>query len=308
MPAQSIKVFVSYSRDDESLVAPVVRLLRVNTSYVFQDVDGIRPGKRWREEIARGIAEADLVVVFWCSHAWQSVAVSEEWSAAIEQKKDLLPLLLDATPLPQAMSEFQYIDFRGTVGENHCSGPPGTDRSMPSMSSEAPSPTRSLPSSATKHPARWLSVGGVAAALLVAVTFLVVRPVSQGPEVDPAPASPGQTSPPTVQPSQPPSIGHPSQKAQPPLPAPPPPPESTSTWLASVIELLLIGLALVAGTIWYFRKKRRPETSPGSRDVEIPPDLIPRPSSSWENTGMGWGIERQMASEIEAEIARRTST
>ena len=39
--------------------------------------------------------------------------------AAIEQEKDLLPLLLDATPLPSELGAFQWIDFRGTVGANH---------------------------------------------------------------------------------------------------------------------------------------------------------------------------------------------
>ena len=119
MPSQSTNVFVSYSHADASLVAPVVKLLRVNKSLVFQDVDDIQPGKRWRSEIAKGITKSHLVVVFWCNHASQSAEVSKEWKAAIEQEKDLLPLLLDATPLPSELGQFQWIDFRGTVGANH---------------------------------------------------------------------------------------------------------------------------------------------------------------------------------------------
>ena len=121
MPSQSINVFVSYSHADASLVAPVVKLLRVNKSLVFQDIDDIEPGKTWRSEIAKALAEAHLVVVFWCDHASRSNEVSKEWKAAVEQKKDLLPLLLDATPLPPELHEFQWIDFRGTVGANHSS-------------------------------------------------------------------------------------------------------------------------------------------------------------------------------------------
>jgi hypothetical protein len=78
----------------------VVRLLRVNESLVFQDTDRIPPGKRWRDEIAKALAGSNLVVVFWCHHASRSSEVSHEWRAAVEQKKDLLPLLLDSTPLP----------------------------------------------------------------------------------------------------------------------------------------------------------------------------------------------------------------
>ncbi len=119
MPSQGTGVFVSYSHADASLVAPVVKLLRVNKSFVFQDIDRIQPGKKWRSESNKALAEAQLVVVFWCHHANRSNEVSKEWKAAIEQEKDLLPLLLDATPLPPELSEFQWIDFRGTVGENH---------------------------------------------------------------------------------------------------------------------------------------------------------------------------------------------
>ncbi len=52
--------------------------------------------------------------------ASKSIEVSNEWKEAIEQKKDLLPLLLDETPLPPQLSEFQWIDFRDTVGLAHC--------------------------------------------------------------------------------------------------------------------------------------------------------------------------------------------
>jgi len=117
----STNVFVSYSHADSSLVSPVVKLLRVNKSLVFQDIDTIQPGKRWRGEIDKALSESHLVVVFWCTHASGSNEVSKEWRAAVELKKDLLPLLLDTTPLPQELAEFQWIDFRGTVGPNHSS-------------------------------------------------------------------------------------------------------------------------------------------------------------------------------------------
>src|SRR5687767_4192277 len=112
MAGQTINVFVSYSHADGPLVAPVVSLLRANQSLVFQDTDRIPPGKRWREEIAKALAESNLVVVFWCHHAFRSNEVAREWRAAIEQGKDLLPLLLDATPLPSELGSYQWIDFR----------------------------------------------------------------------------------------------------------------------------------------------------------------------------------------------------
>ncbi|MBC8870482.1 MAG: protein kinase [Planctomycetes bacterium] len=119
MTRPSTNVFLSYSHADASLVAPVVKLLRLNQSLVFQGIDDIQPGKRWRGEISRGLDESQLVVVFWCEHASRSRKVAREWKAATEKDKDLLPLLLDGTPMPPEMSEFQPIDFRETVGPNH---------------------------------------------------------------------------------------------------------------------------------------------------------------------------------------------
>lgn len=107
MPSQTVNVFVSNSHADASLVAPVVKLLRVNKFLVFQNTDRISTGKRWRDEIAKALVESNLVVVSWCDHACRSSEVSPEWKAAIEQEKDLLPLLLDATPLPSELGQFQ---------------------------------------------------------------------------------------------------------------------------------------------------------------------------------------------------------
>lgn len=105
-------IFVSYSHRDAALVTPVVALLRASEALVFRDADGLKPGKRWREQLSTAIAESKIVLVFWCHHAAASEEVLKEYSAAIESGKDVLPVLLDTTPLPSKLAEFQYIDFR----------------------------------------------------------------------------------------------------------------------------------------------------------------------------------------------------
>ncbi len=65
MSSPTTNVFVSYSHADAFLVAPVVALLRVNASFVFQDITDIKPGKKWRREIDDALNKADLVVVFY---------------------------------------------------------------------------------------------------------------------------------------------------------------------------------------------------------------------------------------------------
>jgi len=112
-------VFVSYSRKDAGLVTPVVHLLRATKGLVFQDLDSIKPGKRWRGQIEKALNTARLVVVFWCLHSLRSGEVRKEYEFALSNGKDILPILLDDTPLPAELGEFQSVNFQGLVGPSH---------------------------------------------------------------------------------------------------------------------------------------------------------------------------------------------
>ena len=262
MPSENTNVFVSYSHADASLVAPVVKLLRVNKSLVFQDIDGIRPGKRWQAEIAKALAESHLVVVFWCDHASRSNEVSKEWQAAIEQEKDLLPLLLDTTPLPPELARFQWIDFRGTVGANHSS----IDSWDNEVEASAPLPR---PATQVEMSARWSLLTGLAAVFGIAVflSLFTVR-FSQAPLPDQAP--------PTIQPPGP-------------TPLPLPAPAETFDFVLPPLLLLGVGFALAVCLIWLLRWRSK------------------RVISVERARGHPGDIERHIASELEAEILRRTA-
>jgi hypothetical protein len=247
MPRQGTAVFVSYSHADTSLVAPVVNLLRANKSFVFQDIDRIQPGKKWRSEISRALAEAQLVVVFWCDHASRSNEVSKEWKAAIEQEKDLLPLLLDGTPLPAELSEYQWIDFRGTVGSNHAS--------IESKALEPAAPQKS---------GRWLPLAGLAAVAVTVVGMSLFVLLEQSVEL----------SSPT------------------PLPIDPAPPPSIVEDSAIGNTLLMLSVVLIAAAfaVWFFRRRSKH----GKASVKV---------------GTRYGeIERRIATELEAEMLRRTTS
>ena len=241
---------MSYSHADVSLVAPVVQLLRVNKSLVFQDVDGIQPGKRWRNEIANALSQSHLVVVFWCDHARRSDEVSKEWNAAIEQDKDLLPVLLDATPLPASLDEFQWIDFRGTVGANHSSiGSSDYDGNSSALSKQSRAPSKA---------ARWLA--GLATGFVSAVALsLYILYAPQAPQSTPQPELPAPIL----------------------LPA--------FDFVSSILLLLGVVLVVTAGLAWLSRRRSKHEAAIGK----------PSPQAG--------AIERHIASEVEAEILRRTA-
>jgi len=116
MPAS---IFVSYSHKDVGLVQPVVRLLRATEDLVFQDLDGIKPGRKWRREMEEALYTAQLFILFWCYHSSRSAEVRKEYQLVLTTGKDVLPVLLDTTPLPQQLNEFQWVDFRHLVGSAH---------------------------------------------------------------------------------------------------------------------------------------------------------------------------------------------
>jgi uncharacterized membrane protein YhaH (DUF805 family) len=115
----SASIFVSYSHQDAGLVKPVVGLLRATKDLVFQDVDAIKPGSRWRPQIEEALGVTQLIVLFWCYHSSRSAEVRREYELALSSGKDVLPVLLDATPLPEELNEFQWVDFRQFVGSGH---------------------------------------------------------------------------------------------------------------------------------------------------------------------------------------------
>ncbi len=120
----NINIFVSYSPADNELVSAIVSLLSANNgALVCCDADSLRTSGRWRDELETAISEADVLLVFWCHHSHTSYEVRKEFALALELGKDVLPLLLDATPLPSKLAGRRYIDFRARVGVVHEGAP-----------------------------------------------------------------------------------------------------------------------------------------------------------------------------------------
>lgn len=109
-------LFVSYSREDSSIVAPLVELLRVSGIPIFRDKDSIPPGTKWRFQIATALENCEMVIVFWCKHAAASKEVKQEYRRAIKLGKAVVPVLLDSTDMPEILAQRQAIDLRTALG------------------------------------------------------------------------------------------------------------------------------------------------------------------------------------------------
>jgi hypothetical protein len=110
------KVFVSYARHDEALVRPLAGLLGASPTVVFLDVQAIKAGDLWEDEIRRAIIDAPVFILCWCCESLRSSMVAQEIELALRAgRKRLVPVLLCGTPLPSQLRDRQWIDLSGKI-------------------------------------------------------------------------------------------------------------------------------------------------------------------------------------------------
>jgi hypothetical protein len=102
-------IFISYAREDEARIHPLVRALEDQGWSVFWDRH-IPAGQTWRSYIGKALSDASCVMVAWSRHSIDSGWVSEE---ADEGKKRgmLVPVLLDAVEPPIGFRSIQAADL-----------------------------------------------------------------------------------------------------------------------------------------------------------------------------------------------------
>lgn len=72
----------------------------------------LQPGAPWRATIAAGICGAERVLLVWSASAAASSEVRREIDTALVCRRLIVPVLLDATPLPGLVSDTQAVDWR----------------------------------------------------------------------------------------------------------------------------------------------------------------------------------------------------
>lgn len=104
-------VFISYKREDQGRVAPLVDALRAAGIDTWWDQD-IPAGGSWRETIADKLDSAALCVAIWSETSVGSAGrfVREEAERAA-RRTAYLGVLVDAVPPPFGFSEWQAIDL-----------------------------------------------------------------------------------------------------------------------------------------------------------------------------------------------------
>jgi tetratricopeptide (TPR) repeat protein len=90
------QVFLSYSRDDGEAARQVSEAIeRLKSGSVFKDMDALVAGTDFSSHIGQQIRDAEAVIVLLSRNSKRSKWVEAELTAALEQKKKVIPVLLD---------------------------------------------------------------------------------------------------------------------------------------------------------------------------------------------------------------------
>jgi hypothetical protein len=112
LPETGWRVFLSYARVDEGRAAAVEHELRRRGHRVWRDRPDLDAGEDWVSAIDEAIAATNHFVIFLSAASVESPQVARELDLALEQKKNVVPILIETCPLPESVRHLNCIDWR----------------------------------------------------------------------------------------------------------------------------------------------------------------------------------------------------
>jgi hypothetical protein len=107
-----IKIFLSYARADASNAASRLRTELTQAGFdVWRDIEEMRGGERWKEQLRVALRSIDVVLVLLTPGAIESQMVAWEWENALTLEKSVISLLAIRCKIPPELSEFHYHDL-----------------------------------------------------------------------------------------------------------------------------------------------------------------------------------------------------
>ncbi|MGD1892588.1 MAG: TIR domain-containing protein [Cyclobacteriaceae bacterium] len=107
------KVFISYSSSDNDFAELMKMKLEQSSINVWRDVHEISAGEVWRNEIDYGLLNSDTIIVILNKNSANSSYVTYEWSFALGNGKNIIPILMEECEIHPRMKVLQYFDFKG---------------------------------------------------------------------------------------------------------------------------------------------------------------------------------------------------
>lgn len=110
---RSMKLFISYSRDDKNIVYELAQRLRDDGQHDVWIDQRLYGADQWWNEIVSQIEACECFIAVLTPRAIESIYCDAELGYAAALNKPILPLLLKPTDMPAALTAIQYIDING---------------------------------------------------------------------------------------------------------------------------------------------------------------------------------------------------
>jgi TIR domain len=108
-------IFVSYKREDQAAIEPLVHLLEARGFSVWWD-PSIVPGERFASVIRDALSHATCVIVGWSSRSIESFWVQDEASVA-RDRGILIPISIDGAQPPLGFRQLQTTNLADWHGQ-----------------------------------------------------------------------------------------------------------------------------------------------------------------------------------------------
>ena len=105
------RLFVSYSRKDESFVQRLVSHLDSLGADIWLDIEDIPVGMKWSTAIQHGLKTCELMLLIISPDSMASTNVEDEWQYYLDEKKPIVPILLHPAEIHFQLRRVQYVDF-----------------------------------------------------------------------------------------------------------------------------------------------------------------------------------------------------
>lgn len=106
-----MRIFVSYSHNDEGLARTLAQSLSNEGWEIWLDVKDTLAGMNWSSAIQEGLHTCEVMLVVIAPESMTSTNVEDEWQYFRDNGKPIIPLLWRNASILYQLLRLQYVDF-----------------------------------------------------------------------------------------------------------------------------------------------------------------------------------------------------
>lgn len=187
MPSDAPTAFFSYSREDSEFALRLAEDLKAAGAGVWIDQLDIEPGREWDNAIEDALTQCPRMLLILTAASVKSPKVRNEIAFALDEQKNIIPVLYQDCTVPLQLRRIQHIDFRTDYAR-------GLKALLKTLSVQQPAPSPAAVSTLKKIA---LAVCGILVVALI--LYWATRPRqgevrTQTPVVQTQPSSPPPTA------------------------------------------------------------------------------------------------------------------